>query len=352
MRNQEKRNLVVLLSLLLLGLSTSPAPGQVDVQTTLAPVNTLSINDVDFINATTPKWLFTVVLTPRGPVPVQVRMNIRLAVSFAGDGSFNQAARYASPVFELNGSRTLTNLDLRAAEFRAPVVLDQEARERFEETGLPSGDIPAGSYEFFVEITTADGQTILGDDDDRLVLTNPSTVEPLMPSDGENVLTAYPLFQWRGDAASWRIAVFQRLPGQSGLEETAAGVPHLTAEVNGQSFLYPAAGARPLQQGETYVWYVEGIQPSLGGNEHSFRSTLRSFTVSSGSQTMNRSLLDDLEQALGPRYQGLIDQLRSGGFSPSGTVRLNGTPISITELMGILATLRGNPDAVTTVVIE
>jgi hypothetical protein len=352
MRNQEKRNLVLLLSLLFIGLSSSPAQGQIGVQTTLAPVNTLSINDVDFINTTTPKWLFTVVLTPQVAVPVQVRMNIRLAVSFTGDGSFNQAARYASPVFELTGTRTLTNIDLRAPEFRAPVDLDEQARERFEETGLPSGSVPAGSYEFFVEITTADGQTVLGNDDERLLLTNPSTVESLMPSDGESVLTSYPLFQWRGDAAKWRIAVFQRLPGQSGLEETAAGVPHLTAEVTGQSYQYPAAGARTLQQGETYVWYVEGFQPSLGGNEHSFRSTLRSFTVSGGSPAITRSLLDDLEQALGPRYQGLIDQLRSEGFSPSGTIRLNGTPISITELMGILATLRGDPDAVTSVVIE
>jgi hypothetical protein len=347
MRNQEKRNLVLLLSLVFLRMSSSPAQSQVDVQTTLAPVSSLSINDVDFINSTTPKWLFTVVLTPHVAVPVEVRLRIRIAVSFADDGSFSQAALYTSPSFQLTGVRTLTNLDLREPALRAPVQLDQQARQRFEDTGLPSGQVPAGSYVFFVEITTADGQTVLGGDDDQLVLTNPSTVELF------TVTTPFPLFQWRGDSPSWHISVFQRLPGQSSLEEAAAGVPHLSIDATGQSLQYPAAGARALEPGESYVWYVDGTPPSAGGVQGGFRSALRSFTVATtGSAALSPSLLDELARVLGPRYEGLIDQLRNQGFSPSGTVRLNGSPVTNAELMNILGYLRGNPDAVTLVVSE
>jgi hypothetical protein len=349
MRNREKRYLVVLLLLLLAWLS--PSPAQVNVQTTLAPVSTLSINDVDFINSTTPHWLFTIVLTPT-EVPVEVRLRIRLAVAFSADGSFGDAALYESPAFELTGPRTITNLDLRRAELSAPVHIDAGARRQFEETGLPSGTIPAGSYRFFVEVTTADLATVLGSDEDELIIANPGTVDLLVPSDGEAVPTTFPLFQWRGDASSWHIAVYHRLPGQSGYEEAVSGVPHLTADVTGQSFQYPAAGARVLEPGESYVWYVEGVEPSAGGTPRSFRSPLRSFTVTTGSAGLAPSLLDELEMALGPRYRGLIDQLRSEGLSPSGTIRLNGSPVSMTELMTILGTLRGNPDAVTSVVIE
>jgi hypothetical protein len=350
MRNQEKRNLVFALFLLFFGMSSSPGQSQVGVQTILAPVSTLTINDVDFINSTTPHWLFTVVLTPQVAVPIEVRMRIRIAVSFADDGSFGQAALYTSPPFQLTGPRTLTNLDLRQPEFRAPVDLDQEARQRFEETGLPSGQVPAGLYEFVVDILTGDGQTVLGSDEEELVLTNPSIVELLVPTDGEVIGTSFPFFQWRGDADTWRIAVFHQLPGQSGPEETAAGIPNFTAEETTPSFQYPAAGARALEKGETYVWYVEGIQPATGGVARKFRSPLRSFTVSDGSTLP--SLLDELERALGPQYQGLIDQLRAEGMSPSGTLRLNGSPITNTELMNILGILRANPDAVTSVVIE
>jgi hypothetical protein len=352
MINQEKRYLVLVLSLLLIGMSSSPAQDPIGVQSILAPVSTLTINDVDFINSTTPKWLFTVVLTPQGTVPVQVSLRIRIAVSFTDDGSFSQAALYTSPPFELAGIRTLTNLDLREPELRAPVQLNQQVRQRFQDAGLPSGLLPAGSYEFVAEVTTVDGLTVLGSDDDRLVLTNPSTVELLLPSEGEAVSTPFPLFQWRGDASSWHIAVYQRLPGQAGPEETVAGVPHLTADATTQSFQYPAAGARVLETGKTYVWYVEGVEPATGGVPRTFRSPLRSFTVSTGSAGLSPSLLDELERALGPRYQGVIDQLRAEGFSPSGTMRLNGSPISTTELMNILGVLRGNPDAVTSVVIE
>ncbi len=353
MKNQEKRYLALLLFPLFFGMSASPCQSQIGVQTTLAPVSSLTINDVDFINSTTPHWLFTIVLSPMPEVqlPVDVRLRIRIAASFSDDGSFSQAALYTSPVFSLNGPRTLTNLDLRQPEFRAPVQLDQQARQRFEETGLPSGQVPAGLYEFVAEVLTGDGQTVLGSGDGRLILTNPSTVELLSPSDGEVLGTAFPLLQWRGDAPSWRVAVYHRLPGQSGLEETASGVPNLVTVEATQSFQYPAAGARALEKGETYVWYVEGILPATGGVARTVRSPLRSFTVG-GDAANASSLLDDLERALGPRYQGLIDQLRGEGLTAPGVLRLNGTPISTAELLGILQTLRANPDAVTSVVLE
>ena len=39
------------------------------VTTTTAPVDVLTISDVDFVNSTTPKWLFTIDIVPVAPVP-------------------------------------------------------------------------------------------------------------------------------------------------------------------------------------------------------------------------------------------------------------------------------------------
>lgn len=349
MIKREKRKVFLFIPLLLFLLC--PAYGQtVGVQTLLAPVNTLSIADIDFINTTTPNWLFTIVLTPSS-VPMDVRLDLWLAVSLSTDGTFDRAVEYRSRVFTLTGPRTLTNFDLRDPALKEDFRIDAEARQELESTALPSGTMPAGMYAFNVRVTTADGSVVLGGDDERISLSNPATVDLLAPYDGEAVPTSYPLFQWRGEAASWNLAVFQRLPGQSSAEEAAAGIPHLTANVGALSFQYPSGGARALEPGGSYVWYVEGVQ-TLTGGERRFRSPLRSFTVADGLSTVSPSLLDELERALPSRYQGLIAQLRRDGVSPTGLYRLNGSPITHAELMTILGTLRGNPDAVTTVVTE
>ena len=352
MVKQEKWIILLLPFFLLCSISALSQTPAVDVQALLAPVTSLTMNDLDFINTTTPEWLFTITLTPRAPVPLQVRMNLRLALSLAGDGRFDRAAYYQSPVFELAANRTLTNFDLRNPEFRAPLTFDSTARRQVEATGLPGGSVPSGVYQFFVEITTPDGGTVLGNDDEQLTVTNPGVVELLLPYDGEFMPTPYPLFQWRGDSPSWNISVYHRLPGQMSPEETASGIPHLTANVTGVSFPYPSSGVRALQTGESYVWYVEGVLSSTGGGERRFRSPLRSFTVADGPTALSPSLLDELERSLGPRYHGLIEQLRSEGSSPTGIYRLNGSTISAAELMNILGVLRSDPDAVTSVVIE
>lgn len=352
MVKRENWKVLILPLVFLCSISALGQTSGVEVEALLAPVNTLSINDLDFVNTTTPKWLFTVSLTPRVPVPLDVRMNIRLAVSLANDGTFDRAAEYQTRPFTLTGPRSITNFDLRDPAFKESFHIDDQARRQFENTALPGGVVPSGAYEFIVEITSADGQTVLGNDEERLTLTNPGVVELLFPSDGEGISTQYPLFQWRGDAPEWRLSVYQQLPGQSSLEEAASGIPHLTTTVSSTNYQYPSGGARYLEKGNTYVWFVEGMLQGTGGATSSFRSPLRSFFVTEGPAALAPSLLDELARALGPRYQGMINQLRSQGLSPSGTVRLNGSPISTMEMMNILGVLRTNPDAVTTVVIE
>lgn len=354
MIKQEKRKLLVILPLLILCVFRSPAQTDpVGVQTLLAPLNTLSITDLDFINATTPKWLFTITLTPNVPVPLVVSMRLTLAISIAGNGTFDPAAYYQSNNFELVGTRSLTNFDLRDPAMKREFRILPDARQRIEETALPGGVVPSGSYRFRVQIFAADGTTLLGDDEEEVILSNPGVVELLLPSDGEMLATQYPLFQWRGDAPSWQISVYQRLPGQASLEESASGAPHMTATVSGPTFQYPAAGARLLETGASYVWFVEGLVRGSGGTGSTYKSPIRSFTISdNGLAGPAPSLLDELERTLGPQYRTVFDQIRSEGLSATGVMKLNGMPISRSELLAILNALRTAPGAVSSAVLE
>jgi hypothetical protein len=324
----------------------------ISITTTTAPVDILTINDVDFVHSTTPKWVFTIALavTPPAP-PVQAVMRIALDVALADGQVFSEAVLLETEPFVIDGVRTFTNLDFRTSPLVRTYRMDNRAKRRFEDTALPTGTMPAGSYSFRVEATlVASEQGSRGTF--TIVLSNPSLVELLSPLDREVVPNQFPLFQWLFDGPRSTIAVFEKLPAQTNVEEAASGIPHLTAEVTGSSFQYPSAAARLLEPGKTYVWYVEGKKRSAGGTDTPVRSTLRSFSVSAGSGASTVSLLEELERALDPKYKPLFDTIREEGFVPAGTIRLNGTPVSVIDLMRIIRQLRTSPEGVLSVRFE
>jgi hypothetical protein len=210
--------------------------------------------------------------------------------------------------------------------------------------------MPAGSYIFTVNVQEVNGP---GADSKQFtfVLTNPSSPILLAPQDGEVISESFPLFEWQFDGPRATIAIFERLPGQRSLEETAAGTPHLTATVETRSFRYPT-NARALQPGKTYVWYVTGLVGAAGGTNLELRSTLRTFTMSTTTTSSLAWLLQDLERALPPVYKPVFDQIRAQNLSPTGTYRLNGSPISLTELLRVLNEIRSNPESVGSVNLE
>lgn len=334
--------------LLLFPLSLFSQPIQIQEPVITAPVQTLSVNDVDFVNSTTPKWIFTITLITGISEPVKVTMTIDLTVRLANGENLGSVVRLETDTFVVTGTRSITNLDLKNPQLRKQYVVNDAARKRLEEIALPSGLVPAGFYNFDVQARSITDEATSRFD---LILSNPSTVELLSPVHGDAFVNEFPLFQWRGDAPRWRIAVYEMLPDQRSLEEAVSGIPHLSTEVSASSLQYPST-ARPLLPGRTYAWYVEGLVTGAGGVTQSQRSEIRSFSVATMTMESVSSLLDELERVLGPRYQSVIAAIRSEGLSPSGVMRLNGSPISTSELLGILSQLRSNADAVTSVTVE
>jgi hypothetical protein len=332
-----------------------PAQG-IQVTALTAPVTTLGIGDVDFINSPTPKWLFTIDINTGGRSIVAV-LKMTLRAQLATGEDYNPAVELVTKSFVVNGTKTITNLDLGKGKAiqDSIYVKDSEAKKKFESVALPSGTMPAGFYKFDVVVeeiypgippNNPKGQT-----DFTITLTNPTSVELLFPSDGDQTVSPLPLFQWMFDGIRSHLAIFEKLPGQSTLEEAATGDTLLSRMVDATVFQYPSSSVRALQPGRTYVWYVEGILGTAGGVSQKVKSPLRSFKVEAGPGSLS-SLLDELERALDPKYKPVFDQIRSEGLSPFGAAHINGTAVAAPDLARLLDYIRTNPGSVLTVGIE
>ena len=332
-------------------LAQSPV---IDITTSTAPVDVLTIQDVDFINALSPKWLFSIDLRIRGGVPstVNASMAITLDVQMATGESFSRVLTYSTKVVTINGSRSFSNLDLANPDIKAEYVLDQVAKRRLEQMALPTGYMPAGIYTFSIEVTTERYNT-RSVAKFRFVLTNPSRLDLVMPMQNDWTVNEFPLFQWTFDGPRSRLSVYEKLPNQSSLEEAVSGVPHLVTEVNTTSFIYPSAGVRPLEPGKTYVWFVEGLYGNTSGSNNTVKSQLRSFTVSAGNANqVMEGLLADLEKALGPAHKPVFDKIRSSLLTPTGQMRVDGKVISVSDLVKLINHFRSNPSHVLSTDLE
>jgi hypothetical protein len=317
-------------------------------------VDALSIADVDFVHASAPKWLFTIEMTVRGGGTVTVILDITADVRLGNGDVFPDAVHLVSTPLIVPGTRTVTNLDFKNPSLVDSYHTDSRAQQRFESTALPSGAMPAGTYTFHVKVTERETQTTTAKDF-QFVLTNPSSITLLFPFDGDQQVDQFPLFQWQFDGSQSSLAVFEKLPGQSSNEEVASGVAYFFEDkISTTTFAYPPPGrARSLQPGRTYVWYVTGTVPSAGGAPLALKSPLRSFTVAEtgGTPTLS-SYLDEVERALDPKYKPIFDRIRSEHLSPTGSMRVNGAPISTIDLLRMINQLRLHPETILNVGLE
>ncbi len=343
-----------LLTVLLLLPATLPAQG-IQVTALTAPVTTLGIGDVDFVNSPTPKWLFTIDINTAGR-SISVRLHMTLRTQLASGEDFNPAITLVTKPFPVQGTRTITNLDIGKGKTieveEGGYERNPDAKARFETIALPSGVMPAGLYAFHVLVEDVSANPIApGTTDFTITLTNPTMMELLFPSDGDDMVSPLPLFQWMFDGLRSHIAVFEKLPGQSTLEEATSGDTVLSKMVDQTVFQYPSSGVRSLQPGKTYVWFVEGYVGTAGGVDQKIKSPLRSFKVEARTGAVS-SLLDELERALDPKYKPVFDQIRAEGMTPFGAALVNGTAVSGPDLTRLLEYIRNNPGAVLTVGVE
>jgi hypothetical protein len=97
---------------------------------------------------------------------------------------------------------------------------------------------------------------------------------------------------------------------------------------------------------------VDGLAGVSGGTETMLRSEIRSFRVSTQGPGGISEILAQLESALGPAYKGVFDRIRAEGLTPEGTMYINGTSVSQSDLLNLISRFQQNPNAVNSVELE
>lgn len=141
---------------------------------------------------------------------------------------------------------------------------------------------------------------------DYLYITNPTSVDLLSPMDGDQLVTQFPLFQWRADTRNVRLFVYEMQPGMRSPEEAITGIPHLeTDPLTINQFFYPQSGSgvRALEPGKQYVWFLRGMYRTSANREEYIMSELYTFSITDpGAEGQMGTLLDRLERLLGGEF--------------------------------------------------
>ncbi|MFQ6615263.1 MAG: hypothetical protein ACE5HZ_00660 [Fidelibacterota bacterium] len=251
---------------------------------------------------------------------------------------------------------------------------------------LQSGRLPDGIYRFTVTIEVEGGT---GDVLEEVInVTTPTTLQLTSPGgdfqnlDQSEIYTLYPVFQWESEMFSpaWiqnceecgffiRVAEF-RCQDHSTPEEAIEEVTVLPLdqaagwqlvgdqdengvwepeEVGGNqlSFMYPTTGAVDLTAGSIYVWQVQKRISTTEGVEV-INSPIYAFQI-------KETTVDPVLQALGEILpEEMLESYLTPcgpltGFSPSGTVKLDGEDVDATSLNELVEQFRqGNRTLIST----
>jgi len=243
---------------------------------------------------------------------------------------------------------------------RSQTDYNDRAVQEITDAVLQTGKLPAGAYTFTLSVADARQPNIPSDTrQETLTISNPTTLDLISPGapvgSGECVAQfgLLPQFKWSSNADRFLLTVCEVLPGNSSPEEVMQNEPRLQRFVQRgvdfaglPSFIYPPAGL-PLQFGKTYYWQIQAIINAPSG-ETRLPGEIWCFQISAINNPGGNMLLQQLLSLLGSN--DLTALFNEGGplhgFSPTGTVSMNGRRMELVELLNLLRTQPIKPVAV------
>jgi hypothetical protein len=351
------RTTIWLVSFFLLAIGQPSFSQQLSVDVSYSPATSLTIGDLDFKAFGSNHWLFTFNITYPGNHPnMQMTGELNVVLS-DGTPISNPAMTLITDPFDVNNQRTVTNLDIgKSSDIKTQSFdYNSDAKDKIQKLALGTGKLPAGTYTFHMVITDLDAPAQSVAKDIVLNLENLSRMDLIMPQDGMDVPTPFPLFQWQYDGPDVQLSVYEKKQRHHSREEAASGVPQLQVRTGtpefpsgSKSFQYPATGARPLDPGKTYVWKVVGLTGGSGGSEQQIPSEIWEFTVTNanGHGGNDTTGLNEGLGFLNGLGEDILRQLLNGDLTPTGVMYLDGQSISVHEGKALLNNLVTNPDKI------
>jgi hypothetical protein len=330
-------------------MSSQPSGAQpcpLSMTVSYAPIQQLSIADVDFDHFESRTLLFTLRLMNSGTITDSAQLNITLSVRlFDGSYTSENALTFTSQSFKIPvGGMNITNLDVgrNGRIQKDQYELSDEAKTKVQDVALATGKFPAGKYTFKFELTnTSCGSEPIDPVEIKFEFDNPSRVELRSPGDGE-ITNEFPMFEFYSDGANIQLTVAEKTADQSRDEAIHRQPPMNTVNLFSQnSFVY--AGGRPLEDGKTYVWQVASKILGPGGTNVEISSPIGLFTVSNAAQSTGSEdeILKILKELFSSRYPTIFQEIEHGEWTlNSGGYSLNGSTLSQSELLKLLNDLQ------------
>lgn len=346
-----KRIVPLLFTLLMLCMCGALLPASAAAQgpctnmtSTTVSVHQLSAVEFDMQHFQSTTLLFTLSITNGCGAVVHGRLNGYLDVMLADGSQFEPAAQFSTNFFAIpTTGMVITNLDL-SRTIRTAVDYNNAAKTRLQDVAASSGKLPAGDYDFHVELLDSNLTIIGGPVEMKFHLDNSNYVDLRSPRDGENT-NNFPLFEFYQDGNRATLTVAELTPGRSRADAIVQQPSMLTVDLNGQN-TYVYSGGRPLENGKSYVWQVVGKTAGAGGDIET-PSPIYLFTVSnSGAGTVGDPILLQLEDIFGKKYPDLFKSIHDGQMGLTGeNETLNGTTINRSDLIKLIDQLRDLVDS-------
>lgn len=317
----------------------------------------------DFIDVTSNKLSkdipnFSGTIRADGNTP-RIMLDVTASVQLKGDAGPEELVFAETEPFAINFSRTLTSSDLAAGSVSdikikgSPYRENATLRQRIEDYAAKFPTAPVGQYFLRLvaySVTPAgDKGSVLGSVQKTITVRNASPEEVqvnlIEPQPGVVISTTLPTFSWNSPNPKVTLYVYEKLPVYQSPQEAITGIPYLKLDLDGpQTVTYPADAPRRLEQNKTYVWFVEA---SVATNRQTVqrRSEVRVFRIRLDNTQGNQ--ISDMMNNFGGNIAGTFSTLQSIGWVPSGTITLDGKPLTLDDLKALVAKLTAQNTQVT-----
>lgn len=381
---------VLLAFLLFIAVQPGYSQGGITVDLTLFNTETqvFYVGDIDPAGLGNAPTYFNLTFTNTGdPQQIELRFELRLNGQIIAEAE-------SDPFTLPTGTFAFTNNQLNTGTAVIPGTteeielknysLDFDKVENLKSQILATGKLPSGSYEFWIgwqpyQQGGGTGQWVSDPNlnDNILTITNPTTLEPLYPGNrvSENLLlevpSPYPYFLWQSDASLFNLTVIKKYPGDASIQDVLSHEPVLKIEGYPQLvFQYPTDSSpllfyneqgnqvgqsvgpiRMLEPGAIYYWFVQAVIHTAS-DDIILDSDVYQFKVASSQQAPGTENLISiyLQQILGDQFAPYMQLLV--GFSPTGNLYLNGTPVDMNILAEFISKLNNQKIEIQNITVE
>ncbi|HTP12618.1 MAG TPA: hypothetical protein VMM37_03285 [Bacteroidota bacterium] len=294
----------------------------------------------------------------------QIMLDVTASIKFRGEDAQELVFAETEP-FRIDHTRTLTSADLATGSTSgieikgSPYRENKALRDRIQNYAEKFPTAPVGTYYIEVDAfsVTATGEkgNPLGSIRRTITVRNASPEEVQVnlvdPQPGQIISTTLPTFTWNSPNSKVTLFVYEKLPIYQSLQEAIGGVPCLQEEIDGpQTYVFPNAqdanskAWRQLQVNHDYVWFVEATV-TTNRQTVARRSEVRLFKI----RLDNRQdqAVEDMMNSLGGSAGGTFSTLQNMGWSPSGSMTLDGRTITLDDVKALVAKLMAQNTPVT-----